>query len=57
MELQVKTLKERILESGYRMDYIAKQLNIPKSTLSHYLNGTRTMPAYINNNIIKLITK
>lgn len=57
MEIQVPTLKELILESGLRKNWIAKQLGIPQSTLSHYLNGTRTMPKEINNKIIKLINR
>ena len=57
MEVQAPTLKQRIRESGLRKNWIAKQLEIPQSTLSHYLNGTRTMPAKINNRIIKLISR
>ncbi len=57
MELQISTLKERIEESGLKMLWIAKKLNIPQSTLSAYLNGTRTMPSDINNKIIELIKK
>lgn len=57
MEVQAPTLKERIRESGFRKNWIAKQIGIPQSTLSHYLNGTRTMPVKINNKIIKLITR
>ena len=57
MELQILTLKQRIEESGLKMLWIAKKLDIPQSTLSHYLNGTRTMPYEINNKIIELIKR
>jgi len=57
MEVQPKTLKERIEESGLKMIWIANKLSIPQSTLSHYLNGTRTMPDDINNKIIALIKR
>ena len=57
MELQISTLKERIEESGLKMLWIAKKLNIPQSTLSAYLCGTRTMPDEINNKIIELIRR
>ena len=57
MEMQPKNLKERIEESGLKMLWIAKKLNIPQSTLSAYLGGTRTMPSGINNKIIELIKR
>ncbi|GAH11005.1 unnamed protein product [marine sediment metagenome] len=50
-------LNKYIQESGLRKNWIAEQLDIPQSTLSHYQNGTRTMPALINNRIIKLISR
>ncbi len=57
MEVQPLTLKERIEESGLKMLWIANKIDIPQSTLSHYLNGTRTMPVEINNKIIELIKR
>ncbi len=57
MEMQPKTIKERIEESGLKMLWIANKIGIPQSTLSHYINGTRTMPDEINNKIVELIKK
>jgi len=57
MELQPKTLKERIEDSGLKMLWIANKLDIPQSTLSHYINGTRSMPDEINNKIVELIKR
>ncbi len=57
MEMQPKTIKERIDESGLKMLWIANKICIPQSTLSHYINGTRTMPDEINNKIVELIKK
>lgn len=40
----MKELRDKIESRGIKKAWIAKQLNIPKSTLSSYLNETRTIP-------------
>lgn len=57
METGIKSLKERIEEKGLKMTWIAEQLDIKYSTLMSYINEFRTMPADVNNAIIKLISK
>jgi len=57
MELQPSHLKERIEEKGLKMTWIAEQLDIKYSTLMSYINGFRTMPTKVNNEIIELINK
>ena len=57
MELQPRTLKERIEEKGLKMTWVAEQLGIKYSTLMSYINEFRTMPAEVNNAIVELINK
>ena len=48
--------KTKINEKGLKMGWIAKQLNIPQSTLSTYVNGTRTMPSNIEFRLNKILS-
>jgi DNA-binding LacI/PurR family transcriptional regulator len=49
------TLKDKIENKGINKSWLAKKIGIPQSTLSHYLNGTRTMSDEINNKIVSII--
>lgn len=48
-------LKEKIEKKGINKSWLARKIGIPQSTLSHYLNGTRTLPDYIASDIDRII--
>lgn len=48
-------LKTKIENKGINKSWLARKLEIPQSTLSHYLNGTRTITDEISNEIDRII--
>ena len=40
----MEEIRKKITERGLKKGWLADKLNIPKSTLSSYLNETRTIP-------------
>lgn len=47
--------KTEIKEKGLSITFVAKKLNIPRTTLDNYLRGVCEMPKEIHQNIINLI--
>ena len=45
-----------IKEKGIKMSWISKKLDIPKSTLSNYINGKRDIPLDIEFRLNKLLS-
>lgn len=52
-----ESIKIKIEERGINKSWLARRLGIPQSTLSAYLNGTRTLPDELNNKILTLIQR
>jgi len=52
-----ETVKIKVEQKGINKSWLARKLKIPQSTLSAYLNGTRTLPDELNNKILDLIKK
>jgi predicted transcriptional regulator len=51
----MKEIRARIAYKGFKKGWIAKQLGIPKSTLSSYLNETRTIPEKVLRELKQLL--
>lgn len=47
--------KELIKQKGLKIKWISERLNIPRSSLSCYLSGIRSMPAEVENKLKNLL--
>lgn len=49
------TVKDKIKAKGVKVTWLAQQLRISYSTLSSYINGSRTMPIEVETRIKQLL--
>lgn len=49
------SINDNIKETGLKKKWIADQLGISNITLSHYINGTRTMPEDIERKLKEIL--
>jgi len=47
--------KRKIKDSGYKINWIAKQIGISRSLLSQYINGARSMPLHIEDKLKQVL--
>lgn len=55
-ENKMTRYKKIIREKGLKMSWISKELSIPRSTLSNYINGKREIPADIEFKLNKIFS-
>ena len=53
----MKQLKEKIIDSGLKLNHIARRIGIGASHLTMMLNGNAVMPEEIRNKINDLLSK
>jgi len=51
----MEEIRKKIKEKGLLKGWIANKLNIPQSTLSSYLNETRTIPDEVKKELVKIL--